>query len=193
MIQCLREKLESIIPITDEMWYQIQSEWEEVRVKKGEKLVRYRELNKKIYFVLSGSLEISMILNDGSAKSVWFFLDEIFNVATTQDSAFMDEPTKYEITALEDSVLLRSDCNVLEETANLYPILHKFKAEDILYNFITMNEIRNHIIAQKPLDFLKYLQANYPSILRRIPNKNLANVMGITPEWYSKLKKKALT
>lgn len=73
MIQRLKEKLESIIPITDELWCQIQSEWEEIQVKKGEKLVRYGEINKKIYFVLKGSLEISMILNDGSAKSVWFF------------------------------------------------------------------------------------------------------------------------
>lgn len=190
MIQRLREKLESIIPVTDELWHQIQSEWEEISIKKGEKLVRYGEFNKKIYFVSSGSLEISMILNDGAAKSVWFFLDEIFPVATTQDSAFLDEPTKYEITALEDCTLLRSDCTTMDITIEKYPQLYKFKSEDILRDFITMNEIRNHIIMLKPLDFLKYLKTNYPSILRRIPDKNLANVMGITPEWYSKLKKK---
>lgn len=191
MIQRLREKLESIIPVTDELWHQIQSEWEEISIKKGEKLVRYGELNKKVFFVASGSLEISMILNDGSAKSVWFFLDEIFNVATTQDSAFLDEPTKNEITALEDCILLKSDCKMLDETIEKYPQLYKFKSEDILSDFITMNEIRNHIITLKPLDFLKYLNTNYPSIVQRIPDKNIANVMGITPEWYSKLKKSA--
>ena len=190
MIQRLKKKIESVIPLEEEFWKVIQSQWEEIHVKKGDKLVHYGELNKKVFFVGSGSLEISMILNDGSAKSVWFFLDEIFNIATTQDSAFMDEPTKYEITALEDCILLKSNCNTLEETARRFPQLHQFKAEDILQDFIIMNEIRNHIIAHKPLDFLKYLSSNYPLIVRRVPDKNIANFMGITPEWYSKLKKK---
>ena len=190
MIHRLKEKIQSVIPVNDKLWHAIESEWEEIHIKKGDKLVRYGELNKKIFFVASGSLEISMILNDGSAKSVWFFLDEIFNVATTQDSAFMDQPTKYEITALEDSILLRSDCRIMDETIEEFPELYKFKAEDILHDFITMNEIRNHIISLKPLDFLKYLSENYPSVLKRVPDKNIANFMGITPEWYSKLKKK---
>lgn len=190
MLQRLKEKIQSVIPVNDKLWNKIQSEWDEIHIRKGDKLVRYGELNKKIFFVSSGSLEISMILNDGSAKSVWFFLDEIFNVATTQDSAFLDEPTKYEITALEDCVLLRSDCRMLDETIKKYPQLYKFKSEDILHDFIIMNEIRNHIITLKPLDFLKYLSTHYPSIVERVPDKNIANFMGITPEWYSKLKKK---
>lgn len=179
-----------MIPLNDKLWHVIESEWEEIYVKKGDKLVDYGELNKKVFFVASGSLEISMILNDGSAKSVWFFLDEIFNIATTQDSVFMDQPTKYEITALENSILLQSDFRKVDQTIEEYPEFYKFKAEDILHDFIIMNEIRNHIISLKPLDFLKYLSENYPSVLTRVPDKNIANLMGITPEWYSKLKKK---
>ncbi|MBW1296216.1 Crp/Fnr family transcriptional regulator [Aquimarina litoralis] len=190
MIENLKQKIEATITVSDELWNVIRNEWKEIHVKKGDKLVGYGELNTKVFFVLSGSLEISLILNDGSSKSVWFYLDELFNVATTQDSAFLGVPTKYEITVLEDSVLLQSDCHVLDKTAEKFPELYKFKADGVLQDSILMNEIRNHIITLKPLDFVQYLYDNFPIFVERIPAKNIANFMGITPEWYSKLQKK---
>ncbi len=105
MVEHIKEKLLSIIPLREGLWEQMKKQWKEVHVKKGEKLVNFGELNTKAFCVTSGSLEISLILSDGTSKSVWFFLDEIFNFATTQDSVFLGIPTKYEITALEDSVL----------------------------------------------------------------------------------------
>ena len=190
MLEHLKQKLASVIPVSPSLWNQISNEWKEVYVKKGEKLVHFGALNTKVFIVISGSLEISLILSDGSSKSVWFFLDELFNVATTPDSAFLNTPTKYEVTALEDSVLLQSDCHTLDRTAEKFPELYKFKAQGILHDSILMNEIRNHIITYKPLDFVKYLYNNYPIFIERIPSKHIANFMGITPEWYSKLKKK---
>lgn len=190
MIEHLREKLASVIPVSEALWSQVKEEWKEVHVQKGRKIVHFGDLNTKVFIVVSGSLEISLILSDGTSKSVWFFLDELFNVATTPDSAFLNTPTKYEITALEDTVLLQSDCSTLDKTAEKFPELYKFKAQGILHDSILMNEIRNHIITYKPLDFVKYLYDNYPIFVERIPSKHIANFMGITPEWYSKLKKK---
>lgn len=190
MIENLRRKIETTIPVSDELWNVIRNEWKEIHVKKGDKLVGYGELNTKVFFVLSGSLEISLILNDGSSKSVWFYLDELFNFAYTQDSVFLGIPTKYEITVLEDSILLQGDAQVMEKTAEKFPELYRFKADGVLQDSILVNEIRNHIITLKPLDFVQYLHNNFPIFMERIPAKNIANFMGITPEWYSKLKRK---
>lgn len=57
-------------------------------------------------------------------------------------------------------------------------------------DLMIMNEIRSRIMVLKPIEVIQYLHKNYPMMIERIPDKNIANLMGITPEWYSKLKKK---
>ena len=179
MIEYLKEKLLSVIPVSEELWEEMNNQWKEIHVRKGEKLVCFGDLNTKVFFVASGSLEISLILSDGSSKPVWFFLDELFNFATTQDSVFLGTPTKYELTALEDSMLLQADSKLLDATADKYLELNTFKAEVLLQDIILINEIRNHIITYKPLDFVKYLYDSYPIFIER----HNANFMGITPDW----------
>ena len=189
MINKLRRRIENYVSVSDEAMKAIESQSEMIDVKKQETLVNYGELCNKRFFIYKGSFEISLVLNDGSKKTVWFFMDELFNIATCPDSLVLNIPTTYEITALEDSTVMKINYQALLDIFDRNLQLYKYKVEVFLNDLMIMNEIRSRIMAYKPIEVMEYLKDNFPMLLNRIPDKNLASLMGMTPGWYSKIKK----
>lgn len=188
MTNNLRKKIEKYTSVTDEMWQFIEETTEVMYIKKKEVLIKYSELNRNVYFIDSGSFEMSLISGNGDSKTVWFFLDEIFRMVSAMDSLFLDEPTKYEITALEDSKVTKFSYSTLKIWQERYPKINEFCKNDLLNDIMQSNEIRNHMVSHTPSEFIEYLKNKYPFLLERIPDKNIAYFMGITPEWFSKIK-----
>ena len=189
MIDKIRKRIESHVPVSDETMNELESHFETFDIKKQETLVHYGDSNRNLFFIISGSFEISFVLNDGSKKTIWFFMDELFDVAICPDSLIMEVPTSYEITALENSRVMKIRYQILLDIFDKAPHLYKYKAESIAKDLMIMNEIRSRIAVLKPIEVMEYLNHNFPMLIKRIPAKNLASLMGITPEWYSKLKK----
>lgn len=190
MINKLRSKIEKYVPISEEVWETVKATCEVVNVKNKEILIRYGELNRNTYFLAKGSFEMSLLPENEDAKTVWFFLDEVFDTFGAGDSLFLNEPTKYQITALEDSVVIKNSYETIDALAKKYHEFSEFLRQDMIYEFAISQEIRNHMISHSPIDFLVYLNQKFPAIFHRVPDKNIARFMGLTPEWYSKVKKK---
>ncbi|MEP0266348.1 Crp/Fnr family transcriptional regulator [Dokdonia sp.] len=188
-----REKIEEYVLISNEEWNIIENHCEVFQIKNKEVLVKYGTLNKNVFFLAQGSFEMSLILEHDDTKTVWFFEDEIFNMLTTVDSVLLNEHTKYEITALEDSLVVKFDFDKFDFLASKYQNINEFIKRDIMDGFVVFHEIRNHMISHSPADFITYFHKKFPTILHKIPDKNIAQFMGITPEWYSKIKKKVKT
>lgn len=190
MLDKFREKIEEHTPIDDNHWLDIKKNCTVLNINKKETLVKYAEHSKDLFFIVSGSFEISQTFKDGDVKTVWFFLDEMFDIMACLDSVFLEETTKYEITAIEDSTVVKFSYRMVESWVKEYPYLNEFVRKDILNGLVHLFEIRNHMSSHSSLEFIKYLKNKYPVILNRIPDKNIAELMGITPEWYSKLQRK---
>nr|WP_321232208.1 Crp/Fnr family transcriptional regulator [uncultured Psychroserpens sp.] len=190
MIDKLRNKIEEYTPIDDKHWEDIKENCTALNIKKKEVLVNNDEQSKDLFFIVSGSFEISQAFNNGDIKTVWFFLDEMFDIMGCLDSVFLGEATKYEITAIEDSTVIKFSYSALESWLKKYPYLNEFVRKDVLNGLVLLFEIRNHMASHSALEFINYLKNKFPMILDRVPDKNIAELMGITPEWYSKLKRK---
>ena len=107
MIEILKEKIEKSFSMNDDLWEDLQNKSKIKVVKKGEVLISYSSNQQIISCIVAGSFEMSLINANGDQKTIWFFLDDLFDVAVCMDSYFLKEPTKYEITALEDSVVFQ--------------------------------------------------------------------------------------
>lgn len=190
MKEAFRKKIERRVRITDEVWDDIEKDCGIMYLKKKDVLINYSDIDKNLYFINSGSFEMSLVSGNGDSKTVWFFLDTIFNVVGVMDSIMFNEPTKYEITALEDATVIKFNFYTAESWMEKYPQLSEFARKDILHDFIESSEIRHHMTSHPPHQFIEYLKHKYPEILERIPAKNIAEFMGITPEWFSKIKNK---
>ena len=148
------------------------------------------EIQRSIYIVLNGSFSASMVLDDGSVKAVWFYLDSFFHTIMSYDSTFLNIPTNYQIKALEQSTVLKIRFKSFERLVQDHPKILKIKTQNVLDDFFLMNEIKNRISSFSSIEFIGYLTRFYPNLIDRVPAKILADLMGISPEWFCKLKKR---
>jgi hypothetical protein len=51
------------------------------------------------------------------------------------------------------------------------------------------NNLKNKVISESSENLYKYLIASCPQVIKVVSSKYIAEFMGITPEWLSKLKK----
>ncbi|MEM6524728.1 MAG: cyclic nucleotide-binding domain-containing protein [Bacteroidota bacterium] len=193
MIEKLRAYLERHITVDDVFWSELVKTAEQIIVKKKEVLIPLNSNFNHLYIVTSGSFETALITSDGESKTVWFHMEDLFEVVVSMDSFFLDERTKYEISALENSVVYKIKKEAIDSWLLKYASFNTFYREDVVSAFIKLNEIRNHMVSHTPPEFLTYLKQYYPKIFERIPENRIAQFIGITPEWYSKLKSKMLS
>jgi len=189
MISKLKQKLEASITLSDALWEEIKTTCVQKFIKKGDPLINYSSTNRQAHIILSGAFETSLISTNGNKQTIWFHFDELFDVVTCFDSYFLNEPTKYEVVALEDSEICIFHKERVDKWVKKYPEMNTLYMNDIIGDTIHLAEIRNHMIAHTPKEFLAYLKENYPIILERTPYNKLAHFMSITPEWLSKIKK----
>lgn len=192
MLESLKKHLEEIGPVNDELWKEILVHSQIKKIDKNEILIAYGSHFRNMYFVLSGALMTSICMNDGKSKAVWFSFENHFNIVSSYDSFFLNEPTKYEIIALENTVLFEMSKEKIDHLRVKYPLLSLRMLEDLSINFAELNDIRNYSLAQPPIEFAIYIKKKYPFIFKRVPSKYIAEFLGITPEWYCKLQKKIL-
>ncbi|MEM6318577.1 MAG: hypothetical protein AAF960_12975 [Bacteroidota bacterium] len=191
MYNKLKEKLEKRSQfIEEDLWQAIKTNSERITVKKNEVLIPIGSRQKYVYFIASGSFIASIVTANGDKRAIWFHFDELFSIVTCPDSYFLNEATKYEVSAIEDATLLRFQKEMVDNWVLAYQSFNQFYINDIIAEFMIMNEIRAIQLSHTPLQFLSYIRKNYPTIIDSVSSKNLAHFLGVSPEWYSKLKKK---
>ena len=190
MIQKLKAKFEENGPMDEAFWNELLEKHKIITVNKNEILVRFNSLSRDYYFILKGSFVSSQISESGAQKSIWFHFDEFFEFMGCPDSLFMDEPTKYQLKAMEDSMVLKLSKPVVDHWVKHNSYFNQLYLQNFVNDFVTIYEARSCLLTFTSLEFLKYTQEKFPYLLEKLPSYHIADFMGISPEWYSKLKKK---
>ena len=186
----LKERIQRSVFVSDVLWAELQAQGTIIHVKKNEILVNQSSKQRNIFYIASGSFMHSLVSETGYSQAVWFFFDETFDFTTCLDSYFLNKPTKYTITAMEDSVVIKYSKQAMDNLIKNYPAYNEFFISHITLDLVILNEYRAYSLVNGPLDTMKYLEENCPEVSRRVSSKNMAHFLGISPEWYSKLKKK---
>ncbi|MEM1258720.1 MAG: Crp/Fnr family transcriptional regulator, partial [Bacteroidota bacterium] len=158
--------------------------------KKNEVLIPFGDNNKDVYIILSGCLESSLKTVDGKSHSVWFYFEDFFDVVVAMDSYFMNEPTKYQFKALEKTVVVAQNRELVDSWVEGNPNFNRFFRKDITYHLTLIYEINAYRLINTPMDFFSYLNNRHNALFSRVPANKMANFIGISPEWFSKLQKK---
>lgn len=190
MLDKIRQKIEQVMQIEELFWEEFLEHHKVIQVRKNEVLVRHSTISQDVYIIVEGSFVCSQILEDGTSKAIWCYFDEQFEVMSCLDSYFMGEQTKYELKALENSTLAKLSKNTVDNWVNKYAFFSRFYIQDVIQNFITIYEARSSLLSMSSLDFLRYSRDKFPIMFERLPSYYIADLMRITPEWYSKLQKK---
>lgn len=169
------------------------NEFEHLGTKK--KLISHHSLiNKgdkvnKVYLVLSGGLVLLHVHpKTGVERAVNFFLPDLHNLASIAEHFYLNTPSIYHLKTFTNSTLIeikKTDFEYFLATSEHSKSLQEYGIRTL----IEKNTLRTHLISLKSGEMLAHLHSNYPQIIQQVPSKYIANFLGISPQWLSKLKR----
>lgn len=182
--------IEKDIKMRPELWTQLQ-EFGKIRyLKKNEYLLKAGKVCKHGYFINNGSLIKTFLNQNGKEIVQGFYIDKDYAFLSEVTSYFSQKPSDFQIKAIENCELIEFSESQLKLLANNFQefalFYHKITAKSYqnLYMFSAMR------LSLNAEEFLVFLYNQHPIYMQRIPDKYIAQFMGISKEWLSKLKKK---
>jgi CRP-like cAMP-binding protein len=161
-----------------------------VSVKNRMKLVEIGEISQHCYFIVEGGFVARSYYFDSQKKSTTnFFLSDYFPFMGSIDSFFTGNKTKTELIAIKNSTLLafyKSDFDKLLFENHDILIFYTQMLSEVLRN---ESELKVVLIGSSKKDIYEYLIEKCNPVIKNVPAKYIAEFMGITAEWYSKMKK----
>lgn len=176
------------IELTDLEKYRFISLLKEVTIKKKNFLLQEGDIAKYEYFITKGCLKVYSLDMNGTQHVSMFGIEGYW---TTDMASFIsNEPSRFFIEALEDTELLAISLTNYKRLFKEIPKFERFYR--ILYQRSLMSYIQrtNHGISLTAEDRYFRFKEQYPQIIKRIKQKDLAAYIGVTPEFMSMIKSK---
>jgi CRP/FNR family transcriptional regulator, anaerobic regulatory protein len=186
----LLNHIANYISLTDKDQKLLLSKTETVEYKAKTILLNAGEICKYSYFVNSGLLR-SFNINDNIVEHVLHFACEGWWIGDMY-SLLSQKPGNLFIEVLEDSEV------VLLSKENQELLFHEIPKLERFFRILTENSLVAH--QERLMDnlslsaeerFEKFCK-RYPTLIQRVPQKQIASYIGVTPEFFSKMKSKLL-
>lgn len=170
---------------------QLSEETQALSVKSNQLLIKKGQINTHLYYVLEGGFVCRFLSEDGETKrTINFYLNELHPVMACIDSYFSQSKTSCELRAIADSVVLAIDKKRIDEVVLADPNFRSLFDYLVTRALIEENDLKLKIISLKPDTFYQYIIKEFPQVIHKVPSKYIAELMGISAEWLSKLKSK---
>lgn len=160
---------------------------QEVIVRKGQFLLKPGTHVKHEYFVVKGCLSAYYMDSKGNKSIIQFAIE---NWWIGDFDAFHNQvPSKLYIEAIEDAQLLAVHSESLQNIYVKAPIFERYFRLLTTQAFIAQRKRILSTLEKNTQE--RYLEfcASYPNIKDRVPNYNIANYLGVSPENLSRVRK----
>jgi CRP-like cAMP-binding protein len=178
----------NFLTLTDEENEAVRMSFSDRRVKRGQLILQEGDVCKRNTFVVEGCFRMYMLDYDGKEHNLQFAIENwwIGDIA----SFYSEEPSRFFIEAIEDSVILQIK---KEDQLRLFVDYPKFNR---IFRVFTENELVSYqrrviqnissTAEERYIDFIN----RFPDFSNRISNVQIASFLGITPEYLSTIRKK---
>lgn len=157
--------------------------------KKGSIILREGEICRSCYFVLSGCIRQYQLI-DGVEKTSDFFTEG--QAAISYESYMQMKPSKHYLSCVEDSVLTAGSREQERELHKEFPKLEYMVHTLMLQEYPKIQERIASIINHPPEKRYQLLLETRPELINRVPLNLLASYIGVTPESFSRIRKRLL-
>jgi CRP-like cAMP-binding protein len=157
-------------------------------VKKKEILLHEGDSSNRMYFVVKGCLRIYFIKDVGTEVTRRIIFEN--DSSSSLVSFITKDHSKEYIEAVMDSEVLYIDRKDFYHLVETLPVWEKFYRHQLEYAYVTnSNRLMSFITNDATERYLLLLKEN-PEIIKRLPNRLVANYLNITQEGLSRLKSK---
>lgn len=192
MFSKFKKNIDKDIITSPELWTQLQEFGKIRHLKKNEYLLKAGQVCQHGYFVNSGSLVQTFLNQNGKEVVQGFYIDDVYAFLSSVTSYFSEKSSNFQIKAIENCEVIEFSKPQLDYLISNFPefalLFHKITARSFQYLYM-FSAMRLSLNAE---DFLLFLYNEHPIYMKRIPDKYIAQFMGVSKEWLSKLKKKVL-
>jgi len=177
------------MPLSEEVARGIVQNMNFQTFKKGGLLLREGQAAKFCYFVLKGCVR-QYFMVDGEEKTTHFYTEG--QPVTPYEGAYREQPSKYFLACIEDTVLSVSTPEAqvafFEKFPHLEPARQMAMAEEMGKS---QEMLSNYILNSPEARYLNLLKTR-PDLLDRVPQYQLASYLGIKPESLSRIRKRIM-
>lgn len=161
------------------------------RVQKKEYLLRIGEICRFDYFVTRGCLKVGYIDSSGNEFIVKFAVENYWAVDLV---SFLNKTTAFfYLQAIEETDVLQISKANWDLAHQAIPAFHEFSKIRWQDGFVALeNRIIQSQSSTAEEKYLRFIE-KYPGLEHRIPQKYIAQYLGLTPEFFSVLKKNLLS
>ena len=187
MYDLLRKHIAKRVDLTDKEFKLATTFFAPKKLRKKQYFLQEGDVCRAIAFVSKGCLR-SYSVDDAGAEHVVQFAVEDWWIADLQ-SYLSGQPSHLAIDALEESELLLLEKSKRDQLLSEVPKFEKFFR--LLYerNYVAVNErVACTLMASAEDRYLKFL-GTFPQFTQRVPQKDIASYLGITPESLSRIRK----
>lgn len=157
--------------------------------KKGTIILKEGEICNKCLYVLKGCIRQYILLN-GEEKTTGFFIEG--QTAILYSSYMNKTPSQYYLSCVEDSVLTTGTREQELKLHKQYPKLENLIYTLIPHDYAKAQERIVMLSSYNPEERYLYLLKTEPELLNRVPLHQIASYIGVTPESFSRIRKRVL-
>ena len=154
----------------------------------GEYLIKEGSPKREVFFIQKGIVRSFRINEKGNEITTQIRWEN--QIVASQDTILFDQPSQNYFEALEETKVLVLDYDALQKIIASTPKLEanrKFVLQKILKE--ALERIDTFVLMTPEERYLAFLDQN-ADIVNRVPNKYIANVLGITPVSLSRIRKR---
>lgn len=170
------EEVDIIAKNTQLQWY-----------KKGDYLLEEGDVAQFCHAVIKGCVREFYVV-DGIEKTTGFFTEGM--PVNSFTSAQTQKPSKHFIICNEDTLVTISDQDLEAQMCRLIPRLESIIRQEVEKGSGELQDRLAQILIQSPEQRVAQFVEEHPSLLGRVPQHQIASYLGITPESFSRIKKR---
>lgn len=184
-MQQLREHLQQIVPLTDEEFALVLSQFTLRKFKKHQFLIQENEPVRYAYFVVSGLLKLVYTDYSGKQHIVSFAMEDWWE--SDFQAYHAQTPATLSLECLEDTTVY---CLTLENYHVLcarLPQMNRFFLQKMTLGFVALQQRLLSLMTTSAKERYEQLLVKYPALVQRIPKTLLASYLGVSRETLSRL------
>jgi len=186
MYDLILKNISRFITLTPEEEHYFTSILKLKKLKKKQYLLQEGDTVRNEFFVNKGCLRTYSIDEKGLEHVIQFAIEDWW--IGDMYSFITQTPARYTIDAIEDSEILCLEKNALEELYIKIPKFEKFFRHLLQNAFVSLQERITGNLSQPADERYCTFITKYPNMEKRLPLKQIASYLGITPESLSRIR-----
>lgn len=148
-------------------------------------LLEIGKVSNEVFYLIKGCIRL-YCEKDGEELSTYFFTENMF--AGLYDSFLSRKPSKVAIETLEECKVLILTHKGQEKLYEISPKMNEFIRKAIEQRFILLHDLFISYLLNSPEERYLMLQKDRPELLQRIPQRQIASYIGVTPVSLSRIR-----